>query len=132
MNRVIPFLSVDGAKEAIQLYERAFDAKVVGDSTTYDAFFPDHPDKDKIAQVTLSIEQSPLFLCDAKDQPYKEQDRITISIEHATIEQVQTSFDVLQETAKEVFYPPTNLGWSDLGYSLRDEFGILWMVYVRT
>lgn len=132
MSRVFPFVSVDGAKEAIILYKEAFDASIVGEITTYEEFFPEDPDKDKIAHATLSIDGSPFFIGDAKDQPDKEQVRITVNVELSTIEKVQHSFDVLQQDARQVYYEPCDVGWSALGYSLRDQFGVLWMVYYRT
>lgn len=132
MNRVFPFLSVDGAKAAIELYKQAFDARIVGDITTYEEFYPDDPDKNHIAHATLQIEGSPLFIGDAKDQPYKEQVRITVNVELSTKEKVQHSFNVLSKEAFHVYYEPCHVGWSDLGYSLRDKFGILWMVYERS
>ncbi|QMS85303.1 VOC family protein [Candidatus Xianfuyuplasma coldseepsis] len=131
MSRVFPFISVDGAKDAIELYKQAFNAEVVGEITTYEEFFPDHPDKDNIAHAALSIGGSPLFIGDAKDQPYKDQVRVTVNVELPTIESVQKSFSVLQKEAREVFYEPCDVGWSELGYSLRDQYGILWMVYYR-
>lgn len=131
MNRVFPFISVDNAADAIELYKRAFGAKEIGDRTFYREFYDDPTIKNKIAHVTLSIEDSPLFINDAYEQPNTDQSRFTVNVELSTNDKVVHAFHVLRETAQTIFYEPMNLGWSELGFSLKDAFGVLWMVYVR-
>jgi uncharacterized glyoxalase superfamily protein PhnB len=131
MSRVFPFISVDGARDAIELYKQAFQATLLGDITTYGEFFPEEEGNENIAHAAILIEGSPMFINDAKDQPYKEQSRVTVNVELPSVEKVEHSFQELAKTAKEVFYPPQDVGWSESGYSLRDAFGIVWMVYYR-
>lgn len=131
MSRVFPFVSVDGAKDAIELYKNAFDAKIVGEITTYGEWAPEMADKDMIAHAALDIDGSPMFIGDAVDQPYKEQSRVTVNIEIPTLEKVKSSFAVLKKDAMKIFYEPKNVGWSELGYCVRDKYGIIWMAYYR-
>lgn len=131
MNRVFPFVGVDGAKEAIELYKEAFHAEVVGKITTYGDFAPAKADPELIAHCALKIFGSPLFIGDAVDQPYKEQSRVNVTVEIPTLDMVKSSFEVLQEEASNVFYKPRDVGWSELGYCVRDKYGIIWMAYYR-
>ncbi len=69
MSRLFPFVSVDGAKDAIELYKKAFDAKVIGEMSTYGEFPNMEAYKDLIAHATLHIFDSPMYIQDAVDQP---------------------------------------------------------------
>ena len=131
MSRVFPFISVDGAMQAIELYKKAFKAKIVGEITTYGEWAPEMADKDKIAHAALSIFESPIFIGDAIDQPYKEQGRVTVNVEVPSLEEVRSSFEELKKDAMKIFYEPRDVGWSELGYCVRDKYGIIWMAYYR-
>lgn len=130
MSRVFPFISVDDAKNAIRLYKQAFDVIEVGDPTYYSEFYSDPTIANKIAHMALSIEGSPLFINDAHEQPDVEQSRFTVNVEVDSKDKLYKSFHALKENAKHIYYEPTNVGWSDLGFSLKDQFGVIWMVYV--
>jgi len=131
MNRVFPFISVDNAEEAIELYIKAFDGKIKGEITRYGEFEPDKPYKDKIAHATIQIEQSHLFISDALDQPYVDDTRFTVNVELPSLETVKSSYDVMVVGAKKIYNAPIKLPWSELGYTLRDKYGVIWMVYYR-
>jgi uncharacterized glyoxalase superfamily protein PhnB len=130
MSRVFPFISVDDARKAIEIYKQAFTTEEIGMPTYYKEFYDDPSIANKIAHMALSIEGSPLFINDAHEQPDSEQTRFTVNVEVASIDKVYKAFDALKKNAKNIFYKPTNLGWSDLGFSLKDQFGVIWMVYI--
>ena len=130
MSRVFPFISVDNARKAIDVYKQAFVTEEIGMPTYYKEFYDDPSIANKIAHMTLSIEGSPLFINDAHEQPDIEQSRFTVNVEVESKDKVDKAFRVLKKDAKHVYYEPTDLGWSDLGFSLKDQFGVIWMVYV--
>jgi uncharacterized glyoxalase superfamily protein PhnB len=130
MSRVFPFISVDDAQSAITIYKQAFKVEEIGSPTYYSEFYDDPSIANKIAHMALSIEGSPLFINDAHEQPDAEQSRFTVNVEVDSKDKVKKAFRVLKEVAKHIYYEPTDLGWSDLGFSLKDQFGVIWMVYV--
>jgi len=130
MSRVFPFISVDDSQSAISLYKRAFIVEEIGSPTYYSEFYDDPLIANKIAHMALSFEGSPLFINDAHEQPDVEQSRFTVNVEVESKDKVKKAFHALKEDAKHIYYEPTDLGWSDLGFSLKDQFGVIWMVYV--
>lgn len=130
MSRVFPFISLDDAQSAISLYKQAFIVEEIGSPTYYSEFYDDPSIANKITHMALSIEGSPLFINDAHEQPDNEQSRFTVNVEVESKDKVDKAFRVLKKDAKNIYYEPTDLGWSDLGFSLKDQFGVIWMVYV--
>lgn len=131
MNRVFPFILVDNAKEAIEVYMDAFQATLLGE-TTYHRDFDEHTDyPDKIAHAAIQIESSPLFIADAIKEKENGQERFTINIELSTKDAVLKAFDVLKKEATTIYYAPQDVGWSDLGFSLKDQFKVIFLVYYR-
>lgn len=130
MSRVFPFISVNNAREAIELYKQAFHLEEIGKPTFYSEFYKEPSIANKIAHMALSIEGCPLFINDAHEQPDSDQSRFTINVEVSTVDKVYQAFNALKESATNIYYEPTKLGWSDIGFSLKDQFGVIWMVYV--
>jgi uncharacterized glyoxalase superfamily protein PhnB len=130
MTRVFPFIQVDDAMSALTFYGKAFGAKPVGDITYYKAFEPDSEYKDLIAHSALQFNEAMLFISDAIDQPRTNETRFTVNVELDNEDLIKNSFNVLSVNAEEIYYEPVNIGWSPLGYSLRDKFGVIWMVYL--
>lgn len=130
MSRLFPFISVDGAQTAIELYKQAFNVEEIGKPTFYTEFFDDPTIANKIAHMAISIEGSPLFINDAHEQPDSDQSRFTINVEVSSRDKVHKAFNKLKETSKHIYYEPKKLDWSDVGFSLKDQFGVIWMVYV--
>lgn len=131
MNRIFPFISVDDAASAIDLYKEAFHASLIGEITYFSTFEPEASYKDKIAHAALKVEQSQFFIGDAVDQPYVGDTRFTVNVELPSKDKVIHAFNVLEKDAKEVFGGLEEQAWSELGFTLRDAFGVIWLVYFR-
>ena len=127
MQSIIPFIFVDKASEAIKLYEKAFHATLYDISYLHE--YEEVEDTSLIAQSTLIIYGNHLFIGDAFQQPDPISDRSTIVIQVPSIDDVTHSFNILKEQGQ-VYYAPVELPWSKLGYSLKDAFGVVWMIYV--
>lgn len=130
MSKIFPFISVDNARKAIMLYKHAFHARDVGEITLYKDMIENSYD-DGIAHAALAIDDAMLFINDARDQPDVDQLRFTINVELQSQEKIMHAYDVLKHDAKNIYYQPMALGWSDLGFSLKDQFGVIWLIYLR-
>lgn len=128
MNRVFPYLFVTNADEAIKLYKKAFDAILIGDITYIES---NEVANKKISHATLSIDKSQFFIGEADLIDYDKNSRITVNVELSSESKVKQAFEVLETKAKKIFYKPQHLPWSSLGFSLRCQFEIDWMIYYR-
>ena len=128
MNRVFPYLFVNNANDAIKIYKKAFNAILIGDVTYLES--NDEVNK-KISHATLAIEKSQFFIGEADLIDYDKNSRITVNVELSSESKVKQAFEVLETKAKKIFYKPQHLPWSSLGFSLRCQFEIDWMVYYR-
>ena len=72
-----------------------------------------------------------MFIADAIDEREDQQERFTVNIELSSKEAVLQAFEVLKENAIKLYYQPQDVGWSELGFSLKDQFIVLFLVYYR-
>jgi len=128
MNRVFPYLFVNNSNEAIKLYKKAFDATLIGDITYLES---NDEANQKISHATLAIEKSQFFIGEADLIDYDKNSRITVNVELSSESKVKQAFEVLEKKAKKIYYKPQHLPWSSLGFSLRCQFEIDWMIYYR-
>ena len=131
MNRIFPFILVEDAKEAIDFYIKAFNAKLLGDITYYKEWDDQAQYPDKIVHAALRIEDSQMFIADAINEREDQQERFTVNIELSSKEAVLQAFEVLKENAIKLYYQPQDVGWSELGFSLKDQFKVLFLIYYR-
>jgi len=75
MNRIFPFILVDDAKKAIEVYIKAFHAALLGDITYYKEWDDQAPYPDKIVHAALRIEDSQMFIADATNEREDQQER---------------------------------------------------------
>tara|TARA_B100001939_G_scaffold324912_1_gene317262 strand:- start:3041 stop:3430 length:390 start_codon:yes stop_codon:yes gene_type:complete len=128
MNRVFPYLFVNNANNAIKLYKKAFDAILIGDVTYLES---NGEANKKISHATLAIEKSQFFIGEADLIDYDKNSRITVNVELSSESKVKQAFEVLEKKAKKIYYKPQHLPWSSVGFSLRCQFEIDWMIYYR-
>ena len=131
MNRIFPFILVEDAKKAIEVYINAFHAALLGDITYYKEWDDQAPYPDKIVHAALRIEDSQMFIADAINEREDQQERFTVNIELSSKEAVLQAFEVLKENAIKLYYQPQDVGWSELGFSLKDQFNVLFLIYYR-
>jgi uncharacterized glyoxalase superfamily protein PhnB len=131
MNRIFPFILVEDAKEAIEFYRKALNATLLGEITYYKEWDIKAQYPDKIVHAALRIEDSQMFIADAINELEDQQERFTVNIELPSKEAVLHAFEVLKEEAVKIYYPPQDVGWSDLGFSLKDKFKVIFLIYYR-
>src|SRR3954465_13459025 len=102
--RLTPYLMLDGnAKEAIQFYEKVFDAKVLFSQTFGD--MPENPEfplpaeaKERIAHALLKVGESDLMFSDRfPGQPHQNGDQVTICISTNNMERSKQIYEALQQ-----------------------------------
>ena len=133
--KLTPYFVMNGnAKEAIEFYEKALDAKLVFSQTFGE--MPENPEfpipeeaKDRITHATITIGESELMFSDTfPGQPHQIGNQVTVCITTDSLEQSQRIFDALKQDGKvnmplqETFFSP--------GYAIvTDQFGITFQIF---
>jgi len=120
-----PYLVVDGAADAIALYQKAFGAEVVSSSPTPDG---------KIMNAQLRIGDSMLMLND-EFPDYgvvgpKKIGNTAVTI-HMYVEDVDAAWQRAVDAGMEVAMPLENQFWGDRYGQLKDPFGHSWSLASR-
>lgn len=122
MQGVIPYLALDDARRAIDFYQRAFGAHMVGTVTTL-------PGNGRVANVSLVINGGVLMLSDASPEHGHPAAKGGCGY---TMQLVVTDGDLwwrrAVEAGCEVTTPFAKQFWGDRYGALRDPFGIDWAI----
>lgn len=122
MSRVIPFIYVPYAEEAIETYQKAFKAYLDRPLVTY-------PNSHKIQHASLVIFGDHIFIADTQD---KTEQHMFLTIECPNQEDVVHAFQILKEDA-EIHMPIMfESDPSTYAFSLKDKFGVSFLVYQRS
>lgn len=120
MRGVIPYLAIDGAREAIAFYKKAFGAELFGDITPM-------PGDTRIANASLVINGGVMMLSDVfgeqGDAAAKGGRGFTMTL---VIDDGETWFSRAVAAGCEVTTPFEQQFWGDRYGALRDPFGIDW------
>ena len=114
----VPYLVVDGALLASELYQRAFDAREVGRVP------PDA--KGRTMHVHLYVNGGSLMLSDAYPEhgrPFKPHQGYTL---HLQVDDVEAWWQRAVAAGLEIVTPLQVMFWGDRWGQLRDRFGVLW------
>ena len=134
--KLTPFINLKrNAKEAIQFYEKAIDAKVLTMITYGD--IPEMPNiyrhdlKDLVALAKLQVGETELVISDVPDStPVEKSKQITIGITTNDVEKSKRIFEALQQDGT-VNMPfgeqPFSPGFGDV----TDKFGVTFQVYTE-
>jgi uncharacterized glyoxalase superfamily protein PhnB len=115
---VVPYLQVDGALLAADLYKTAFGAEIAF------AYPPD--DKGRTMHVHLYINGSSVMLSDAFPEhghPHRPAAGYSLTI---MPEDIDTAFARAVAAGLEVITPLQDMFWGDRYGALRDAFGVAW------
>jgi len=121
---VSPYLYFNGnCTEAITLYEKAFDAKVIAQ------MIPNERGGDLVAHAQFEIDGNTIFLCDAQ-QPVKTGDNLMITIQfnaedESELTTAKMAFDTLKDGGEIIMALEEN-PWSKCFGILIDKFGVKW------
>ncbi|MEW9701681.1 VOC family protein [Paenibacillus sp. SI8] len=135
--RLIPYLIMEGnAKEAIQFYETALDAKVLFSTTFGD--MPENPEfplsadaKQLIAHALLKVGESDLMFSDTfPGAPYNKGDHVTICITLSDAEKAKQIFEALQQGGQ-VTMPLQETSFSPAYGTITDKYGIPFQIFTE-
>jgi PhnB protein len=122
---VAPYLIVDGAREAIDFYKRAFGATEHGMIALPDG---------KVAHAEVKIGDTVVRLCDDlpmfEGKPPTALGGTTVEI-FLFVEDVDATVRRAEEQGAVVKTPPTDQYWGDRTSVLTDPFGHVWLVASR-
>lgn len=132
--RMNPYLIMDGnAKEAIQFYEKALDAKVVMVQTFGE--MPANPDfplpesaRDRVSHANLTVGETVLMLSDTfPGQPVQSSNQVQICIMTDAPEHAKQIYEALREGGK-VVMPLQETFWSPAYGIVADKYGVNWNI----
>jgi PhnB protein len=136
--RLIPYLVMDGnAKEAIQFYEKALDAKILF-LTTFGEM-PENPEfpipedaKERVAHATLKIGESELMFSDTfPGQPIQSGNQVTICISTNDLEKSKKIYESLQQGGQ-VHMPLQETHFSPAYGIVTDKFGVTFQIHTES
>jgi PhnB protein len=119
--------------EALELYEKAFGAKITemqkyGDMPSNPAFPVDESDKDLVLHALMRIDNMEFTCCDASGQCVSGNNMyVTVTTKNQNF--VQKAWDALSDGA-EIYMKLTSSFFAALHGSLLDKYGISWMFTV--
>ncbi|MHA2854028.1 VOC family protein [Paenibacillus lautus] len=132
--RMNPYLVMDGnAKEAIQFYEKALDAKVIMVQTFGE--MPANPDfplpesaRDRISHALLKVGETDLMFSDTfPGQPVQSSNQVQICIMTDQAEQAKRIYEALREGGQ-VVMPLQETFWSPAYGIVADKYGVNWNI----
>lgn len=135
--KMIPYLMMNGnAKEAIQFYEKALNAQVLGIVTFGE--MPGNPDypvpdeaKDLVAHATLKVGEAELMFSDNfPGQPHQIGNQVTICISTNDIETSKQLFEALQQNGK-VSMPLQETHFSPAYGIVIDKYGVTFQIHTE-
>ncbi|MGQ7278981.1 VOC family protein [Brevibacillus thermoruber] len=132
--RLIPYLVMDGnAKEAIQFYEKALDAKVL----FYQTFgeMPENPEfplpeeaKDRVSHAMVRVGESDLMFSDTfPGQPHQSGSQVTICISTNDKEKSKRIYEALKQGGQ-VNMPLQETFFSPAYGIVTDKFGVTFQI----
>lgn len=135
--RLSPYLMMNGnAKEAIQFYEKALDAKVLFNQTFGE--MPENPEfplpeeaKDLVAHAMLKVGETDFMFSDTfPGQTSQSGDQVTICISINEIEKSKRIFETLSQGG-EVKMPLQEAFFSPAYGIVTDKFGVTFQIYTE-
>ena len=118
LNNLVPYLTVDGTRDAAEFYTAAFGAEI--------AFAVPPDDKGRTMHMHLYINGSSLMLSDAYPEyghPYQAPQGIMLQL---IVEDIDFWWDRAVKAGAEVVTPVDMMFWGARWGQVKDPFGVLW------
>ncbi len=130
--KIVPTLNFGGnCREAIQLYEKAFQGKIQclityreADDPAYNPLLSEEQ-KDYIYHGELLLGENRIIMSDHVDIEFQTCYSNFLTIMYDTKEQVKKAYDILKENSKTI-YPLEATAYSSCRVVFVDQFGIRW------
>ena len=129
---IIPNFNFDGqCNEAIQLYQRAFNGKVIHcivDEEKNDALIET---KKRIYHAEMMIGEQRIMMCDNKDVPFQPSPSLSLTIIFDTKDDVLHAYEILKDGGT-ILYQVQKTAYSSCFVSLFDRFGFRWVLMAES
>jgi PhnB protein len=135
--QLIPYLMMNGnAKQGIQFYEKALDAKVLFSQTFGE--MPENPEfplpeaaKNRVSHATIKVGETELMFSDIfPGQPHQSGNQVTICISTDDLEKSKQIYESLQKDGQ-VTMPLQETFFSPAYGIVTDKFGITFQIYTE-
>lgn len=134
MAKVTPNFNFSGnCDQAIQLYQKAFNARVQTLIRNRDAVWDpavaqmSEAEKNLIYHAEIYIGDQRIMMCDNPDLPLQPVLALSLTVTLDTKEEVMQAFEVMREGGN-ILYPPQETAYSSCFVSLTDRFGFRWVI----
>jgi PhnB protein len=130
------FIVMDkNAKEVIQFYEKALDAKVIEILTFGGVVMPENPKfpmseeaKELVSKALLKVGESDLMLSDTfPGAPYQKGNNVTINITTKDVEKSKQIYEALEQGGQKII-PLTETHFSPAWGKVTDKFGVTFQI----
>jgi PhnB protein len=131
MSKIIPFVTVKGALQALEFYKEIFHVKQVGDITMLSNIdgFEDHKFEGKVGHMTIELGESTFFMNDfLYEYPVDEGTNIQFVVDLESEENLRKAFISLSEDG-EIIEELHEVFWGALFGTVKDKFGVTWQIY---
>jgi PhnB protein len=129
MEAIVPYLNFNGdAAQALAMYEKAFDGKIVFQQTFGESPMESPPGfKDKIMHATFQAGGLTFMVSDCPPgMEVKGGTNLSLSLNFKTVEDIEKRFKALSEGAT-ITMPLQDTFWGARFGMLTDKFGVNWM-----
>ena len=118
LSGVAPYLTVQDAGAASELYQRAFAAKEVGRAYAEDG--------KRVLHLHLHLNGGSLMLMDVFPEYGSADEPPRGILLHLQVDDINSWFQRAVDAGLEVKMPPAMMFWGDLYAQAQDRFGVLW------
>ncbi|MFB5270022.1 VOC family protein [Paenibacillus enshidis] len=135
--KAIPYIMLDGnAKEAIQFYEKALDAKLLFSQTMGEA--PDQSEnpipaeaRERVAHAVLRVGETELYVADVlPGEAVQSGNQLSVCLTMDDAEDSKRIYELLQESGQ-VKVPLTKLYFSPAYAMVMDKFGVTFQIFTK-
>lgn len=134
MPKILPYLAVSNAMEALDLYKKIFGAKVierlpVTEDQAKDMGVPDGADLSKTTMHSaFKIGRTNLYMSDSFSSAKTKQPNISLMLQPDSLKQMQRYYGNAKEHGCTITQELTKMFWGDHYCAFTDPFGIRWMM----
>lgn len=129
--KIIPFITVHGATDALALYQEVFRAKEVGNRTMLSSIegFENPKFEDKVGHMTVQVGDSTFYMNDfLYEYPVDFGNHVQFVVELEDETRLRTAFFKLADGG-EIISEIRPVFWGALFGTVKDRFGVTWQVY---
>ena len=131
--KITPNLNFDGqCSSALQLYQRAFNARIVQCITNKEATWEEpynvtSETENQIYHAELLIGEQRIMMCDNGDIPFQPTASLSLTVTFDSKEDVLDAYEIMKKGGR-IIYPVQSTPYSSCFVSLYDRFGFRWVL----